>query len=143
MAENDDIRWLQRYNSFKKALKRLQSVPQSGRLPSELSPLEESGLIQWFEFTYELAWKVMQDLLEYKGYEFMKGPNGTIREAFSDGLITDQDEWRQMAKDRTLTSHTYDEKDASRVAELIFVKYIPLLSKLDDTLVEQQKELGL
>lgn len=143
MADKNDVRWLQRYDSYKKALAKLESVTESGNSPSDLSELEQSGLIQWFEFTYELAWKVMQDLLEYKGYEFMKGPNGTLLEAFNDGLIDDQDDWRQMAKDRTLMSHTYDEEDAERVVEYIFTTYSPLLEKLDKTLAEQQKTLGL
>lgn len=143
MADKNDVRWLQRYGSYKKAWAKIESVTESGRSPSDLSELEQSGLIQWFEFTYELAWKVMQDLLEYKGYEFMKGPNGTLREAFNDGLIDDQDDWRQMAKDRTLMSHTYDEEDAERVVEYIFTTYSPLLEKLDKTLAEQQKALGL
>ena len=41
-----------------------------------------------------------------------RGPNGTLREAFTDGLMSDHDAWRQMAKDRTLMSHTYDRRDA-------------------------------
>ena len=65
MTDNTDVHWLQRYDSFKKALGKLESVTLSGRCPSDLSELEQSGLVQWFEFTYELAWKVMQDLLEY------------------------------------------------------------------------------
>ncbi len=69
MAENTDVLWLQRYDSFKKALEKLESVTLSGRCPSDLSELEQSGLVQRFEFTYELAWKVMQDLLEHKDYE--------------------------------------------------------------------------
>lgn len=142
MTEYQDIRWLQRFDSYKNALAKLASVTETVSSPSDLSELEQSGLIQWFEFTYELAWKVMQDLLEYKGYEFMKGPNGTLREAFADGLIGDQDEWRQMAKDRTLMSHTYDEDDAKRVVEQIFTTYYPLLKKLKKTLEEQQKSLN-
>ena len=143
MADKNVARRLQRYDSYKKALAKLESVTKSGKSPSDLSELEQSGLIQWFEFTYELAWKVMQDLLEYMGYEFMKGPNGTLLEAFNDGLIDDQDDWRQMAKDRTLMSHTYDEEDAERLVEYIFTTYSPLLEKLDKTLAEQQKTLWL
>ena len=116
-------------------------MTRSGKSPSELSELEQSGLVQWFELTYELAWKVMQDLLEYKGYEFMRGPNGTLREAFTDGLLDDHDTWRQMSKDRTLMSHTYDEQDTQRVVELIFKDYTPLLRKLNETMASQQKEL--
>lgn len=141
MANNNDVCWLQRFDSYRKALARLASVTETIDSPSDLSDLEQSGVIQWFEFTYELAWKVMQDLLEYKGYEFMKGPNGTLREAFADGLITNQDGWRQMAKDRMLMSHTYEESDARRVVEQIFITYYPLLKQLSETLSEQQKSM--
>ena len=143
MADNNDVRWLQRYDSFRKALDRLESVTLSGRHPSDLSELEKSGLVQWFEFTYELAWKVMQDLLEFKGYEFMRGPNGTLHEAFADCLIDDNDTWRRMAKDRTLMSHTYDEQDALRVVELIFKDYTPVLHKLSETLASQRQLTGV
>ena len=51
MTDNTDVRWLQRYDSFKKALGKLESVTLSGRCPSDLSELEQSGLVQWFEFT--------------------------------------------------------------------------------------------
>lgn len=100
MTNNKDVRWLQRYDSFKKALSRLTSVTNSDRAASDLSDLEKSGLIQWFEFSYELGWKVMQDLLVSKGYEFVKGPNGTLQMALQDGLIADQDGWREMATAR-------------------------------------------
>ena len=48
----------------------------------DLSELEIEGLVQRFEYTFELAWKVLQDLLIFKGYEFMLGPNGTMKMAF-------------------------------------------------------------
>ena len=73
MAENKDVRWLQRYDSFKKALEKLKKLSTlSGRCPSDLSELEQSGLVLMFEFCL-LSWlgKVMQDILEYKGYEFI------------------------------------------------------------------------
>lgn len=89
-----------------------------------------------------LAWKVMQDLLEYKGYEFMRGPNGTLREAFTDGLIDDHDAWRQMAKDRTLMSHTYDEQDAQRVVEPYLQGLHAAAAKASDTLANQQQQVG-
>lgn len=141
MTNNKDIRWLQRYDSFKKALSRLTSVTESDRTASDLTDLEKGGLIQWFEFTYELAWKVMQDLLVSKGYEFVKGPNGTLQMALQDGLIEDQDGWRAMAKARTLSSHTYDEDEADGIVESIYAEYSDLLTQLADRLAKEDSRL--
>lgn len=91
---NQDVRWLQRYDSFHRANKRITEVVNSGRSPESLSELEKEGLIQRFEYTFELAWKVLQDLEKYKGYDFVQGPNGTLKKAFEDGLITNHDGWR-------------------------------------------------
>ena len=66
-----DIRWLQRYDSYCKACKRVLLVTESERKPYELTELEMEGLVQRFEYTFELAWKVLQDFLEYKGYKDM------------------------------------------------------------------------
>lgn len=74
MAE--DIRREQRFMNYKKALARLQAV-QANELPS-LSELEKEGLIQRFEYTYELAWKTLQDFLRYIGYIDFAGPNATL-----------------------------------------------------------------
>ena len=91
-----DIRWLQRYDSFHRANKRILDITESDKTPDSLSELEMEGLIQRFEYTFELGWKVLQDLLKYKGYEFVQGPNGTLQKAFEDNMITDHDGWRRM-----------------------------------------------
>lgn len=139
MAENQDIRWLQRYGSFKNAFARLESVVNSGIMPDDLSDLEKSGLIKWFEFTYELAWKVLQDLLSYKGYDFEKGPNGTLRMALQDGLLDDQDGWREMGKARNLSTHTYDEDEAKYIVDRIYTGFYQLFVKLNVKLREEAK----
>ena len=100
-----------------------------------LYKLEMEGLVQRFEYTFELAWKVLQDLLLYKGYEFMLGPNGTMKMAFEDGLITDHDNWRKMAKSRNTLSHVYDEEEAIPIIKLIYSDYAPLLKQLDNVLM--------
>lgn len=129
--EQKDVRWLQRYESYKKALARLTGITESERRAAELSDLEKSGLIQWFELAYELAWKVMQDLLVSKGYAFVKGPNGTLKMAIQDGLIDDQDGWRNMMQARNLSTHTYDQTEADSIVEDIYSTYSVLLSRLD------------
>ena len=134
MEQQTDIRWIQRYANFHKACSRLVAVTEADRFMDDLSELEIEGLVQRFEYTFELAWKVLQDLLIYKGYEFMMGPNGTLKMAFDDGLIADHDGWRKMAKSRNTLSYVYDEEEVLPIVKLIYSDYAPLLKKLDEEL---------
>ena len=134
MEQQTDIRWLQRYSNYHKACQRLIEVTESGITVDDLSELEQEGLVQRFEYTFELSWKVMQDLLLYKGYDFMLGPNGTLKMAFEDGLISDHDGWRKMAKSRNTLSHVYDEQEVLPIIKLIYNSFAPLLKKLDEDL---------
>lgn len=133
-----DIRWMQRYDNYHRACKRILEVTESGIEPGKLSELEMEGLIQRFEYTFELGWKVLQDLLKYKGYEFMQGPNGTLKKAFEDGLIENHDGWRRMAMARVTISHTYNEGEAEEVARQIYELFAPLLKELDDKLAKEK-----
>jgi nucleotidyltransferase substrate binding protein (TIGR01987 family) len=72
-----DIRWQQRFANYRKALKSLSNGIESN--PS--SDLELEGLIQRFEFTWELAWQTLQDVLVKRGVYTVKGPNPVIQEA--------------------------------------------------------------
>lgn len=134
MEQATDIRWIQRYANFHKACGRLLEVTEADRFIDDLSELELEGLVQRFEYTFELSWKVLQDLLLYKGYEFMQGPNGTMKKAFEDGLIADHDGWRKMEKSRNTLRHVYDEEEVLPIIRLIYSDYAPLLKQLDDEL---------
>ncbi len=138
-----DIRWLQRYDSFHRANKRILDITESDKTPDSLSELEMEGLIQRFEYTFELGWKVLQDLLKYKGYEFVQGPNGTLQKAFEDNMITDHDGWRRMAKARGTTSHTYNEGDAIEIVRKIYEEYSLLLKQLDSKLNEEKLRIEM
>ena len=62
MVDPQDIRWLQRFENFQRALQTLERAVQLSQ-QRELTELEQQGLIQGFEFTHELAWNVLQDSL--------------------------------------------------------------------------------
>lgn len=129
MDENE--RWRQRFANYKKALAQLaQAVALSEQRP--LSVLEEQGLIQGFEYTYELAWNTLKDFLESQGNENLYGARDTIREAFRLALIRDGDTWMQMFKDRNKTSHTYNQITANEIALAIRHYYYPLFLELND-----------
>ena len=74
---SEDIRWKQRFSNFKKASAQLSEFIEKG----DLNKFEVQGLIQCFEYTFELAWKTMKDYLEFEGYE-VKSPRSTIQTAF-------------------------------------------------------------
>lgn len=125
MASND-VRWLQRLDNFKKAFFKLKEAVEA----VALSDLEKEGLIQRFEYTYELAWKTLQDLLEAKGYLDIKGPTPVLQQAFQDGYITDGDAWMMLKKSRENTSHTYNKEIAEEMIENIHSSYFSLFEKL-------------
>ena len=64
----------------------------------------------------------------------MLGPNGTLKMAFEDGLISNHDGWRRMAKSRNTLSHVYDEEEVLPIVKLIYSDYAPLLKQLDEDL---------
>ncbi len=104
MVQDPDIRSKQRFANFKKALKLYESA-----VALKMSRLEEEGLIQRFEYTFELAWKFLQDTLQERGYTQIRGPRPVIEQAFQDGMISDGPVWMEMLKARNETTHLYDE----------------------------------
>lgn len=131
MNETKDIRWKQRFANYTKALGTLrQAVALSGQ--RELSALEQQGLIQSFEFTRELAWKVMKDFLEFQGYPNIIGSRDAIREAFKNGLLNDGQVWIDMIDARNESSHTYDLARAEKIVASILTSFFPAFVELED-----------
>ena len=130
---SDDIRWLQRFANYTKALQRLSdAVALASQRP--LSKLEQLGLIQAFEFTHELAWNVLKDYLEQRGIFALIGSRDASRSAFQNGLITDGEAWMDMIKARNLTSHTYNPEVADSVTRDILVRFYPAFAALQQRL---------
>jgi nucleotidyltransferase substrate binding protein (TIGR01987 family) len=142
--EKPDIRWIQRFNNFKKALAKLGQVADEKQV-AELSELEQEGLIQRFEYTYELAWKTLQDLLKYRGYQEITGPNPVLAQSFLDGLIADGEGWKLMNAARNVSSHTYDSDAAEDIAGNIISSYYELFRDLEKRLDQELygKQLNL
>jgi len=122
-----DIRWKQRYANYQKALGQLSKFIEKGKL----NKLEEQGLIQAFEYTYELAWNVMKDYFQYQGDEAVNGSRDAIRLAFSRNLIEDGVMWMDMIASRIKSSHTYNEETAIEIAGKIVADYFQLFVKFD------------
>lgn len=109
--QNKDIRWKQRFQNYEKALKQLDKFFAKG----ELNELELQGLIQSFEYTFELAWKLMKDFLTSKGIKDIYGSKDSIRYAFNNELIQDGEIWFNMIDDRNDTVHAYNEEEIQKI----------------------------
>ena len=130
MSARKDIRWEQRFINYGKALAQLKKFLDKG----ELSELEAQGLIKAFEYTYELAWKTLSDLLKELGFEDVVGPRPVIEESFNQRLIHNGKSWLQMIKSRNLTSHTYNTDTAQQISTEIIKVYYPLFVELQKSL---------
>ncbi len=122
--KNNDTRWKQRFEHFSNAFRQLKNAKQL-QTERDFTELELQGVIQAFEVTQELSWKVMKDFLEEQGKTDLFGSKNAIKEAFNVGLITNGDVWLDMVKSRNLTSHIYDSSEIMQILETIFTNYIP------------------
>lgn len=121
-------RFEQRRQQFEQALERLREA-----LVLPYSEVVRDGVIQRFEFTFELLWKSLQIYLQHLGYE-ANSPRRVLRAAFEAGIIpsdAEGDGWMAMLDDRNLTSRTYDEALAEAVYQRIASQHIRLLEEAE------------
>lgn len=134
--EEKDIRWIQRYDNYKKALNSLSSAVEISK-DRPLSDLEEQGLIQAFEYTFELAWNVMKDFFEYQAEEGIRGSRDAIRLAFNRGLIAEGHIWMDMIESRIKSSHTYNEGVAHEITEKVLSNYHKCFIDFKNTMIKE------
>jgi len=137
-----DIRWVQRFNNYSKALLRLESAVDLSN-ERTLSDLEQQGLIQAFEFTHELAWNTLKDFLLYQGKKEIYGSRDATREAFKVDLIKNGEIWMNMIVSRNKSTHTYNEETAEIVVADIRSLYIYEFKELQEKLTSIKNEIAL
>lgn len=106
-------------NSSEKLLEQLNQIESALRQVKEALDLEptqinKDGTIQRFEFTYELAWRLMQECARFQGRE-VNSPRQAIRVAGELGLIDSVEAWLSYISARNLTTHTYQRSVADEV----------------------------
>lgn len=127
---NQDIRWQQRFKNYQKALRQLEKFLKQ----TDLNELEEQGLIQAFEYTYELSWNVIKDYLSFQGITEIIGSRDAFRMAFNRNLIDEGQIWMDMIESRIKSSHTYNEEIAKEILREIRGKYFAQFLKLETKL---------
>ncbi|WP_373059462.1 HI0074 family nucleotidyltransferase substrate-binding subunit [Zunongwangia sp. H14] len=152
----EQIRWQQRFSNLTKAFHKLErglelfnfEVYLEKRqelkenidsekehylmLELEQLDLDREGIIQRFEYTYELFLNTIKDFMEYHGEprENFKGSRTILSLALQKNIIEDHDKWRKMVQSRNDMSHTYNEEVADEVTSNIIDIYFPLMQKL-------------
>lgn len=139
MSNSDPIRWKQRLQQFTKAEKQLSDALTNGC--EVLNRLEQEGVIQRFEYTFELAWKVLKDLLFYEGFD-AKSPREVIRQAFESEYLSENDTETALdaLEKRNLLTHTYEEETMLEALDLIENHFQPMLTRLLKTLKKKAIE---
>lgn len=126
LMTDKDIRWIQRAQNYEKAFLRLKEAMEI----EELNELERNGLIQRFEFTIELAWKVMKDFLEHQGFDFKPSPKETIRLAQESEYIDYAQELLDGLLIRNELTHDYEGKKFEAFEKQLREETYPALEQL-------------
>lgn len=119
------VRWKQRFENLLKAHAQLNK----GVAIAMPTDIEQQGIIQSFEFTFELSWKTMKDYLESKGVNALF-PRDVIKEAFQSGIVGDGEVWLEMLDQRNVLTHTYDQKLADAAVDLIRSRFTPAIHEV-------------
>ena len=136
---NHDIRWQQRFSNFSRAFNLLRSALELE--PDSLSQLEKEGIIQRFEYTFELAWKVLKDKMEYDGLILDQiSPKAVVRQAYAAKYLDSVEVWLQMIGDRNLMSHTYDFAKFEAIINTLRHRYLPVLYEFHRMLMEIHRD---
>lgn len=114
----------QSYSNFVKVL---DALIESVATP----PVENrdfAGIIQNFEFTYELCWKTLKIVLEQNGIP-APFPRVCFEEAFKRDMIYGNEVWKDLIEARNLSSHTYDQALARKMHLDIRDRYLTVFEK--------------
>lgn len=126
-----DEKFYRRYESFTNSLAALEEVRQRDLTDSFVM----SGAGAKFNITFDLAWKVMKDIVieDYAVVDFPKGsPREVLRKAFEFELISD-DGWLDMLRDRNNLTHDYDGIVVKEICKKLLESYLELFEEFRET----------
>lgn len=129
MSDNKEIRWKLRFKSF---------IQVFAELEKELTIKEpdfaqQAGIVKLFELSFELAWKVLKDYLEFDQKLFeIRTPRAVMQTAIQTGVLEENDgyDWLDALESRNSLIHTYSEELAQQEQQKIKYIYYTLLKKI-------------
>ena len=130
-------RWQYRFDNFSRAYVLLREAIEAMD-ERELSQLEREGIIQRFEYTWELAWKTLKDYLDYQGIVLASvTPKAVLRAAYKAEIIFRGDDWMAALDARNKMSHTYDFGEFEKIIADIRACYLSLFDALYEKLLSE------
>ncbi len=126
MNANPD-RWKQRLQNLARAQQRLKRACAQ----DSYNELELAGLVQTFEFSFELTWKTLKDLLEFEGFD-VASPRSVFRTALEAKHLSSQqcETMLEALIKHNLLSHTYDEENVLEAQALILDTFSPVIEQI-------------
>jgi nucleotidyltransferase substrate binding protein (TIGR01987 family) len=118
------------YQQTSDALARLaEAVKKYESAPDDMI---RDALIQRFEFSYEILWKLFRKIhiLRGKPRSSVRTAYECIAEAGAAGWLKDRAMWETMREDRNVTSHEYDRNKATAVAVRVCSDYLPEMQRV-------------
>jgi len=142
-----DVRWKQRFHNYSRAFSLLREALEDRSL-DEYSDLEREGIIQRFEYTFELCWKTFKDYLEYSGIILTEAtPRKVIKECTATNIFGEAEinpeVFMDMMLSRNALSHTYDFEQFKQVIVKIKEQYLPELEKVYGYFIHKELSDGI
>ena len=133
-------RWVYRFDNYKRAFLLLREAFEIMQ-QRPLTQLEKEGVIQRFEYTWELAWKVLKDYLDSKGVLLdTVTPMSVIKAAYAAKIIDNGDVWMSALDARNKMSHTYNLKIFEQIISDISTHYLEVFDALHTAMLEKALE---
>lgn len=101
-----------------------------------------TGVIGQFNLTFELAWKLLQEVLKaHSVSEAHSGsPRDIIKLGFKVSFLDNEQDWLIMLRDRNSSVHIYNEENINEIIDHIFDVYIPLFISFEKKMAEKISE---
>ncbi|MCX7787647.1 MAG: HI0074 family nucleotidyltransferase substrate-binding subunit [Spirochaetes bacterium] len=136
-----ELRFEDALYNFQNALKAFESVYErrTSFRTAGFGDMYLDILVKRFEFTYEMSWKAIKRYLSYLGIE-VGNPRGCFKEAYQQGLLSEEDVWLRMIEQRNLSAHEYNEQEIARLIDLAGT-FLEAFRALANTLEAKYKEV--
>ena len=113
-------------------LRAMESLEDAIALPVQ-NQRDMAGIIQNFEFVYELGWKMLKERLEEQGI-IANSPKEVLEKAYQVKFIEEENLWLEIIKARNLSTHTYDRELAEKLVLDIKSKFMKAFLNLKNSI---------
>ena len=122
--------YIKRFESFKRSFNNLSKAKDE----DITNVFILSGVIMIFNLTFDLAWKVLREVLkeEFGIIDFPSGsPKETLKKAASVDIISSEN-WLDMLNDRNDLTHDYDYESAKEMYDKIINNYVLVFKSFEN-----------